>query len=307
MKTKIISSGHYVPEEIITNDDLSKIVETNDEWIYTRTGIKERRRAASDELVSDLAYKAVIDAVNKANYDISKIDLIVVATIKGDQITPSTANVLQGKLGIKEAMSFDINAACTGFVYALETATALLKAGSHQAALVVGVERLTDITDYTDRQTCILFGDGAGAVIVEKTADNDGDNNVFYNAAAFDENEYLTVNQYIKMDGRRVYLFAVDIIEKSIRKILEDNKISLDEIDIIIPHQANERIIQGVAKAMDLSMDKFFMNIAKYGNTSAASIPITISEYREEFGANKKILIVGFGGGFTWGSAIITT
>lgn len=305
MKFKFISSGHYVPSEIITNDDLSKIVDTNDEWIYTRTGIKERRKAALNELPSDLALNASLDAIKKVNYDANKIDLIIVATIKGDQITPSTANVLQGKLGIEEAMSFDINAACTGFVYALEAAAALLRQGRHKSALVVGVEKLTDLTDYTDRQTCILFGDGAGAVILE--ADPNGDDIHFYNAATHDNNEYLTVNQYIKMDGRRVYLFAVDIIEKSIRKILEDNNLTMNDIDAIIPHQANERIIQGVAKAMELSMDKFIVNIAKYGNTSAASIPITIDEYRVKFGSNKKILIVGFGGGFTWGSAILTT
>lgn len=305
MKTKIISSGHYVPKQVVTNDDLAKIVDTNDEWIYTRTGIKERRKAEKDEQASDMAYQASLDAINKVDYDVSKIDLIIVATITGDLITPSTANILQGKLGIKEAMSFDINAACTGFVYALETATALLKQGRLKSALIVGVEKLTNVLDYTDRQTCILFGDGAGAVLLE--ADKNGDDNLFYNAASSDENEYLTVDKHIKMDGRRVYLFAVDIIERSIRKILEDNDISIDEIDAIIPHQANERIIQGVAKAIDLSMDKFVMNISKYGNTSAASIPITINEYREEHGANKKVLLVGFGGGFTWGSAIITT
>jgi len=305
MKFKVISTGHYVPSDIITNDDLSKIVETNDEWIYTRTGIKERRKAKEHELPSDLAYNASTDAINKVSYDVNKIDLIIVATIKGDQITPSTANILQGKLGIKEAMSFDINAACTGFVYALEMATALLNQGRHKTALVVGVEKLTDITDYTDRQTCILFGDGAGAMLLE--ANPNGDEIKFYNAATHDENNFLTVKQYIKMDGRRVYLFAVDIIEKSIRKVLEDNNLTLRDIDAIIPHQANERIIQGVAKAMDIPMDKFIINIDKYGNTSAASIPITINEYRDKFGINKKILIVGFGGGFTWGSAVLTT
>lgn len=305
MKTKIVSSGHYVPKEIVTNDDLAKIVDTNDEWIHTRTGIKERRRAGVDELASDLALNASLDAIKKVNYDVNKIDLIVVATITGDKITPSTANVLQGKLGIKEAMSFDINAACTGFVYALETAEALLKQGRLKSALVVGVEKLTNVVDYTDRQTCILFGDGAGAVILE--ADPNGEDIHFYNAASYDDKEFLTVEKYIKMDGRRVYLFAVDIIEKSIRKILADNNLTLDEIEAIIPHQANERIIQGVAKSMNIGMDKFIVNIDKYGNTSAASIPITINEYREEFGSNKKILVVGFGGGFTWGSAILTT
>lgn len=306
MKTKLITSGHYVPNNIITNDDLSLIVDTNDEWIYSRTGIKERRRVSEFEQASDMAYNASLDAINKIDYDVSKIDLIIVATISGDMITPSVANIIQGMLGIDEAMSFDINAACTGFVYALEMANALLKTKRFKAALVIGVEELTKLVNYNDRGTCILFGDGAGAAILETS--NEGQEMLFYNSAKHDKLGNLTVDEnMLAMDGPKVYIFAVDIIQKSINKILADNNMSIDDIDAIIPHQANIRIIQGVARAMKIDVNKFFTNIENYGNTSAASIPIALNEYRNAAGSGKRVLLVGFGGGFTWGSAILTT
>lgn len=301
-KIKIISSGKYTPPHIVTNEDLEKLVETSDEWITTRTGIK-RRRKAIDELTSDMAYYAAMDAIDKAGYDKHKIDLIIMATITGDQFTPSTANFIQAKLGLEhQVMSFDVNAACTGFVYALEVASSMLSSGRFRSALVIGGEKLTNVIDYTDRNTCVLFGDGAGAMIIEP-----GDQEAyFYNAARPDTNQTLTVVDKIRMDGKKVYQFAVDIMEKSIYKILDDANMSIDDIDVIIPHQANERIIQSVAKSSGISMDKFMLNLAEYGNTSAASIPITIAEYAEKHKMKgKKMLLVGFGGGFTWGSAIL--
>ncbi len=301
-KIKIISSGKYTPPHIVTNEDLEKLVETSDEWITTRTGIK-RRRKAIDELTSDMAYYAAMDAIDKVGYDKHKIDLIIMATITGDQFTPSTANFIQAKLGLEhQVMSFDVNAACTGFVYALEVASSMLSSGRFRSALVIGGEKLTNVIDYTDRNTCVLFGDGAGAMIIEP-----GDQEVyFYNAARPDTNQTLTVVDKIRMDGKKVYQFAVDIMEKSIYKILDDANMSIDDIDVIIPHQANERIIQSVAKSSGISMDKFMLNLAEYGNTSAASIPITIAEYAEKHKMKgKKMLLVGFGGGFTWGSAIL--
>lgn len=301
-KIKIISSGKYTPPHIVTNEDLEKLVETSDEWITTRTGIK-RRRKAIDELTSDMAYYAAMDAIDKAGYDKHKIDLIIMATITGDQFTPSTANFIQAKLGLEhQVMSFDVNAACTGFVYALEVASSMLSSGRFRSALVIGGEKLTNVIDYTDRNTCVLFGDGAGAMIIEP-----GDQEAyFYNAARPDTNQTLTVVDKIRMDGKKVYQFAVDIMEKSIYKILDDANMSIDDIDVIIPHQANERIIQSVAKSSGISMDKFMLNLAEYGNTSAASIPITIAEYAEKHNMKgKKMLLVGFGGGFTWGSAIL--
>jgi 3-oxoacyl-[acyl-carrier-protein] synthase-3 len=301
-KINIISSGKYTPPHIVTNEDLEKLVETSDEWITTRTGIK-RRRKAIDEVTSDMAYYAAMDAIQKVGYDKSKIDLIIMATITGDQFTPSTANFIQAKLGLEhQVMSFDINAACTGFVYALEIATSMLSSGRFRSALVIGGEKLTNVIDYTDRNTCVLFGDGAGAMIIEP-GDQDA---FFYNAAKPDMNDTLTVVDKIRMDGKKVYQFAVDIMEKSIYRILDDAKMTMDDIDIIIPHQANERIIQSVAKSSGIPMDKFMLNLSEYGNTSAASIPITIAEYAEKNEMKgKKMLLVGFGGGFTWGSAIL--
>lgn len=301
-KIRIISSGKYTPPHIVTNEDLEKLVETSDEWITTRTGIK-RRRKAIDEVTSDMAYYAAMDAIQKVGYDKDKIDLIIMATITGDQFTPSTANFIQAKLGLEhQVMSFDINAACTGFVYALEIATSMLSSGRFRSALVIGGEKLTNVIDYTDRNTCVLFGDGAGAMIIEP-GDQDA---FFYNAAKPDTNDTLTVVDKIRMDGKKVYQFAVDIMEKSIYRILDDAKMTMDDIDIIIPHQANERIIQSVAKSSGIPMDKFMLNLSEYGNTSAASIPITIAEYAEKNDMKgKKMLLVGFGGGFTWGSAIL--
>ncbi len=303
---KVISSGKYIPKETITNQDLEKMVETNHEWIVSRTGIVKRHKAAQEEESSDLAYHAAMDAIQKANYDINQIDLIIVASITGDQMTPSTANFVQTKLGIThECMSFDINAACTGFVYGLEIAASMLASGRFRSALVIGSEKLTKVVDYTDRNTCILFGDGAGALIVEPSNKKE-DQAYFYNAAKPDELLSLTVERYIKMDGRKVFLFAVDIMQKGIEKMLNDSNLTIDDIDAIIPHQANIRIIQAVSKAMDIPMEKFVLNIEEYGNTSAASIPISLDEYMlDQKNRNQKVILVGFGGGFTYGSALI--
>ena len=304
-KIKIISSGKYVPPALITNEDLEKIVETSDEWITSRTGIKTRHRAI-DEKTSEMAVKAAKQAIDRVNYDVNKIDLIIMATITGDQSTPSTANFIQAELGLRhEVMSFDINAACTGFVYGLEVAAALLQTGRFRAALIIGGETLTSITDYTDRNTCVLFGDGAGAMIIEP-AYVDYHNAYFFNAAKGDTAGSLTVTNKIKMDGKKVYQFAVEAMEQAIRKVLDDAKLDISDIDMIIPHQANERIIQSVSKSMQIPLDKFMMNLSEYGNTSAASIPMIIADYFDQHQIKgQKLLLVGFGGGFTWGSAII--
>ncbi len=299
------SSGKYVPSGIITNEDLEKMVETSDEWIVTRTGIKTRHKV-SDETVTDLAYKAALDAIKKVNYDKEKIDLIIVATITNSLRTPSVANEIQRLLGLThDVMSFDVTAACTGFIYGMDVAASLFLSSRFKSALIIGAETLTKVVDYKDRNTCILFGDGAGAVIVEPT--NIDKPSYYYSAAIGDPNGYLTVEKHIKMDGKRVYLFAVDAMQKGIEKMLHDSGLSIDEIDAIIPHQANYRIIQAVAKNMDIPIEKFVMNIAEYGNTSAASIPITLNAYLQANDKpDQKIIFVGFGGGFTWGSALIT-
>jgi len=304
---KVVSSGKYVPKQIITNHDLEKLVDTNHEWIVSRTGIIERRKV-DQETTSDMAYYAALDALKKANHDVDTIDLIIVASITGDQLTPSTANLVQKKLGIThDCMSFDVNAACSGFVYGLEIASAMLQSKKYRSALIIGAETLTQVTDYTDRNTCILFGDGAGALIIKPSEDL-SDQAFFYNAAKSDELDSLTVVKHIKMDGRKVFLFAVDIMQKSIEKVLKDAQLNIEQIDKIIPHQANIRIIQAVAKSMQIPIEKFLVNIESYGNTSAASIPITIDDYfiEEKQPKDKKIILVGFGGGFTWGSALLS-
>jgi 3-oxoacyl-[acyl-carrier-protein] synthase-3 len=302
---KIISSGKYVPPQILTNEDLERIVDTSDEWIVTRTGIKERRKVTF-ETASDLAYLAAVDAITKGNYDVNKIDLIVVASVTSEQMTPSIANRVQARLGLHhEVMGFDVNAACTGFVYGLEIAASMLQTGRFRSALVIGSETLTKVTDYTDRNTCVLFGDGAGAMIIEPTKDKSL-RSYFFNASRGDTDGFLTVTDKIRMDGKRVYIFAVDAMESSIKRVLNDAKLNMDDIDVIIPHQANERIIQAVSKSMGIPMEKFMLNLQYYGNTSAASIPMTISEYIDKFKIkHQRILLVGFGGGFTWGSAIL--
>lgn len=299
-KTKVISTGKYLPKDLITNEDLEKMVDTSDEWITTRTGIKTRHKAV--ETVLDLAYLSSMDAINKENYDLNKIDLIIVATITNELKSPSIASMLQAKLGLndKHVMAFDINAACTGFVYALELASSLLQ-GSYKSALIVGVEKMTSIIDFTDRSTSILFGDGSGAMILEK-----GNNKtIFYNDSRGDDKGILTVDNYLSMNGPRVYQFAVDVLSKSINKILDENNLTLEDIDVIIPHQANLRIIESMIKDLNVDSNKVLININKYGNTSAASIPITIAEHKESVKEEQTALLIGFGGGFTWGAAIM--
>lgn len=303
---KVISTGRYVPNKILSNSDLEKIVDTSSEWIETRTGIINRHIVES-ETTSDMAANAALLAINKIGYDVEKIDLIITATISGDQQTPSTSNFIQEKIGLahKHIMAFDVNAACTGFIYALEVASTLLQTNKFQSALVIGAETITKLVDYTDRNTCVLFGDGAGAMIIER-----GNDQAYFNSSSYPDKELvLTVkNNRISMDGKKVYAFAVKVVEESINKILSLANLKQEDIDMFIPHQANIRIIQSVSKSMDIPMENFFINIRDYGNTSAASIIIALDEYLEHHPSTEKriFLLAGFGGGFTFGSAIIT-
>lgn len=304
---KVVSTGRYVPGKVMTNSDFEKIVETSDEWIVTRTGIKERR-IVEDETASDLAYKAALNAIEKVNYDLTKIDLIICATITPDKTSPSVANLIQAKLGLNDQaiMAFDISAGCTGFVYALNVAAQMLNSGKYNSALVIGTETLSRVVDYTDRSTCVLFGDGAGAMIIENTKENKP--SYFLSLSQGDTEDVLVVERYIRMNGKRVYQFAVKAMQECIEHVLEALDLNVNDIDMIIPHQANVRIIQSVAKTMNMNMNQFFVNIEKYGNTSAASVIIALDEYLEmNPEPNQKILLVAFGAGFTWGSALITT
>lgn len=256
MKTlmKTISTGMYLPSKVTTNFDLSKIVETSDEWITTRTGIKERRYAVN-ETVSDLAYYAALDAINNANDKniINEIDLIIVATMTSETKSPSVANMVQSKLGLNDnqVTAFDINAACSGFVYALELAATLLSTKKYRKALVIGSEKMTNVLNFEDRNTCILFGDGAGALIAEST--NDENNaSYFYNDSKGDVDNYLVVNKYLEMNGPKVYQFAIDVIPKAINEVLEKANLTLDDIDVFVPHQANLRIIESMIKTLNI-------------------------------------------------------
>lgn len=302
---KILSSGMYLPKDRLTNEALTELVDTTDEWIVSRTGIKNRY-IAKNESTLDLAYQAALNMLdNNKEIDVNDIDLIIVASMSSDAKTPGIANLLQEKLAIDHAvMSFDINAACSGFVYALHIASNMLATNNFRKALVIGVEKMSSIMDYSDRNTCILFGDGASGVIIER---DNSKITTFYSASTADTKMTLYVDKYLHMEGRKVYQFAVDIMPKAMQKVLDDANLTIDDIDIIIPHQANIRIIESVSKHFNIPMDKFMINISQYGNTSAASIPTALHEYLVKTGRkeNQKALLVGFGAGFTWSACII--
>lgn len=312
---KILGYGKAVPRKIVTNDDLSKFVETSDEWIFQRTGIRERR--ISDENTSELAYRSAFEAIKNSNIDKNEIDLIVCATMTPDNFTPSVACMVQEKLGLGDNVTaFDVNAACTGFVFALKIVASMLNT-YHKKALVIGCETLSKIINFEDRNTCVLFGDGAGAIVVEK----DGKNEEFYTCSFGNDKDLVAENVemnfemknkvlksgFLKMNGKEIFKFAINVIEKSIDNILDRTNLKLEDIKLIIPHQANQRIISNVAKKLNVDNDKFFVNLEKYGNTSAASVPMALCEAFESKKITKgdKVILVGFGGGLTWGSTII--
>jgi 3-oxoacyl-[acyl-carrier-protein] synthase-3 len=323
LKSKIISTGSYLPEKVLTNADLEKMVATSDKWISERTGIKERRIADADQATSDLAYEASKSALNKAGLKPKDIDLIIVATVSGDMPFPSTACILQNKLGAKNAAAFDVNAACSGFLYGMYIADSFIKARLHKKILVVGAEVLSKITDWNDRTTCVLFGDGAGAVLMAPSEGKSGiiSMHIYSDGSMWEllhipaggskiPPSHETVEKrlhYIKMRGNETFKFAVRTLEDLVGNILKENNISPKELSLLIPHQANLRIIQATAKRISLPMDKVLVNLDRYGNTSAASIPIALDEAFE----NKRIksgdyvLLEAFGGGLTWASALI--
>lgn len=322
-RTKIVSTGSYLPEKVLTNFDLEKMVETSDQWITERTGIKERRIANENQAASDLAHEASKIALDRASLKAEDIDLIITATVTGDMPFPSTACILQDKLGAKKAAAFDINAACSGFLYGLYVADSFIRSGMHKKILVVGTEVLSKITDWEDRTTCILFGDGAGAVIVEPTIEDRGILSMSVNSdgsmwdllhlpaggSKIPASRESVDNKlhFIKMRGNETFKFAVRALEDLVIRILEENKLDPSQLSLLIPHQANLRIIQATADRLGLPMEKVLINIDKYGNTSAASIPIALDEALTT-GRVKEgdyILLEAFGGGLTWASALL--
>ena len=306
---KVLSTGHYAPETILDNFDLEKMVETSDDWIVSRTGIKKRHISKGEDC-TEMAYQAALRAIEKI--DKNKIGIIICATMTPDYFTPSTACLLQERLGLNdhEVMCFDLSAACSGFVYALTVAQALLKNNKDKYALVVGSEELSKIIDFTDRNTCVLFGDGAGAVVVSQgdglfaSYCNSAGNIGALKAPAINNKED---NHYLTMAGQEVFKFAVKVIPESINAILEKTGLEFDDIAYVVCHQANYRIIKNVYKKMKAEPEKFYMNLQEYGNTSAASIPLALGEMNAKgmLKSGDKIICVGFGGGLTWGATLI--
>ncbi len=325
VSTIILGTGSFAPERVLTNADLAKIVDTSDEWIRTRSGIRERHIAGPGEATSDLAVAAARNALADAKLQPSDIDLLVVATVTPDQPLPAVSCMIQHKLGVPtHAACFDLNAACSGFVYALDTASAMLASGRYRHALVIGAEKLSAVTNWKDRTTCVLFGDGAGAVVLG-VSHEPGVGLLGTKLGAYgDSTDLLCIprggstspatadsiaagDHFIQMKGKEVFKIAVRAMEEAARDILEQQGLHADQIALVIPHQANLRIIESISQYLELPMDRFYVNLERYGNTSSASIPIALDEARRA-GRIKRgdvTLFVAFGAGLTYGAALV--
>lgn len=322
-QSMIVGTGAYAPEKLLTNKDLENIVDTTNDWIVTRTGMKVRHVAEEGELTSDISTKAAQKALDRAGLGPKDVDVIILATITGDVGFPSTACFIQQKLGAVNAAAMDISAACSGFIYGLELGDALIAAGKAETVLVIGAETLSKITDYTDRATCVLFGDGAGAAVLRPA---EGERGILGTYTKSDGRLHHLLHMpgmgtkyppsiesieqrlnFIKMAGREVFKHAVTAMGDAAEKIIESTGIKSENIDLLIPHQANRRIIDATAKRIKLSPDRVYTNIEEYGNTSAASIPIALAEAVENgtLKLGNIVVMVAFGAGFTWGSAAI--
>lgn len=303
MNAGITGVGRYLPENIVTNLDLEKKMDTSDEWIRTRTGIEERRIAGDDMDTSDLAYRAALEAIDNAGIAAEDLDMILVATVTPDQPFPTVACMLQDRLGAKKAAAMDLSAACAGFMYGLVTAKQFIEAGTYKHVLIVGVEKLSKITDWNDRNTAVLFGDGAGAVVMGQVSEGKGVLS-FELGADGSGGKHLYQDDYIVMNGREVFKFAVRQMGESSINVLEKAGLSKEDVDFLIPHQANIRIMESARQRLELPVEKMSMTVHKYGNTSAASIPISLFEELEAGKINDGdvVVMVGFGGGLTWGA-----
>ncbi len=316
--------GSYAPQKILSNQELAKIVDTSDEWIRSRTGIRERRIAQNGESCSDMGARAARAAIAQANLKPEDIDLLIVATMTPDMLFPSTACIIQTKLGLRNIPCFDVGAACSGFLYTLEIGCQMMKSGDYRNALIIGAEKLSSILDWQDRSTCVLFGDGAGAVVLTSVdrpgigilgtslAANGADGKIL-NMPGGGSNEPATTKSvlerrhYLKMMGREVFKIAVRVMEQSALDLLVRHNIKPEEVDCIIPHQANMRIIELMSSRMGLPMEKFPINLDRYGNTSAASIPLALDEAYQEgrIKSGDYVLLIAFGAGLTWASSLI--
>jgi 3-oxoacyl-[acyl-carrier-protein] synthase III len=324
VEVRIKGTGSYAPENIVTNDDLAKLVDTSDEWIVTRTGIKERRISKGED-TSVLATKASIKALENAGVSPKELDLIILATITPDMHTPAAACMVQKNLGAVNASAFDINAACSGFIYGMNVGAQFIKTGTYKNVLVVGSEVLSKIVNWEDRNTCVLFGDGAGAVvlgpsetkgIISISTGAEGDKGECLECAAVAvKNPYSDISgeeadekrSFVVMEGREVFKFATRVIVDSTEQLLKESGLKAEDIDYIIPHQANLRIIDFASRKLNINMDRFYVNLERYGNTSSASIPIALDEMNKKgmLKLGNKLIFVGFGGGLTYGAALV--
>ena len=318
--SRIAGTGSYLPEKVVTNDDLSKVVDTSDEWIRTRTGIRQRHVAADGQTSSDMGHQAALKAIEAAGIEPSEIDLIVVGTTTPDYVFPSTACLIQQKLGVPGCPAFDVNAACSGFLFALSVADQFIRTGSARTVLVVGVETLTRMVDWTDRTTCVLFGDGAGAVVLKADADTgilsthlhaDGNKRDLLCcpvgvSAGFD-NSLPNAGVRITMAGNEVFKHAVKALDSVVDEALEANGLDKSNLDWLIPHQANLRIIEATAKRLDMPMERVIVTVDRHGNTSAGSVPLALDEAVRSGRVQRGqlLLLEAFGGGFTWGAALL--
>ncbi|XXM73895.1 beta-ketoacyl-ACP synthase III [Lysinibacillus sphaericus] len=306
MNTGIIGIGRYLPEKVLTNADLEKMVDTSDEWIRTRTGIEERRVAGKDTNTSDMAYEAAMKAIEDAEISPEELDLILVATVTPDQPFPSVACLLQERLGAKKAAAMDISAACAGFMYGMITAKQFIDNGAYQNVLVVGVEKLSKITDWDDRNTAVLFGDAAGAAVLGQVPDGKGIL-AFELGADGSGAKHLYQEENIVMNGREVFKFAVRQMGESSVNVIEKAGLKKEDVDFLIPHQANIRIMEAARQRLDLPIEKMSKTVNKYGNTSAASIPVSLVEDLQDGRVKEDdvVVMVGFGGGLTWGAIVM--
>ena len=311
IRSKIAGTGSYLPHKILTNADLEKMVDTTDEWIFSRTGIRERHIAAKTEFTSDLALEAAKNAMTSAGVEADQIDLIIVATTTPDKIFPSVATMLQRKLGIAGCPAFDIQAVCSGFIYALATADNFIKAGGAKCALVIGADTFSRITDYTDRSNSILWGDGAGAVILQASTEAGVISTHLHADGHYEKMLHVPRkaegHETVHMEGNAVFKMAVNTLDQIVDETLAANNMQKSDIDWLVPHQANIRILQATAKKLDMSMDRVVVTVDKHGNTSAASIPLALDVAVRDgrIKRGETILMEAFGGGFTWGSALI--
>ncbi|MCA1022509.1 beta-ketoacyl-ACP synthase III [Halobacillus litoralis] len=308
MKAGFLGIGHYTPEKVLTNKDMEKIVDTSDEWIRTRTGIEERRIASDDMDTSDLAVRASQEALKDAGLDIQDIDMILVATVTPDTPFPSVATVLQEKLGARKVAAMDLSAACAGFMYGVITAKQFIESNAYQNVLVVGVEKLSKITDWSDRNTCVLFGDGAGAAVIGPVSDDKGILSFELGSdGSGGQHLYQKPEEKLQMNGREVFKFAVRQMPESSVNVVKKIGLSEQDVDYLVPHQANIRIMEAARQRLGIPEEKMSTAVKRYGNTSSASIPIALSEDVKagKIKDNDLVVLVGFGGGLTWGAVAL--